>query len=199
MDKKVLEKYGLKTYFFTTDFYRRLVGDPQNKYFMTKFKDVSNDTRVYKGEGNTIMDRFQKIAFAVVEGVGSRDGKDVDVLKLVMADTRLKTICLYDPVAPRVNDLDENGLRKEQPEENKHIQAVANYLESEYREKANLNLDVFGTWIMKIEDCTPTQVDEMTPLFVAYYIYVLLKGLKLPFFKQEELSRFTANLIKLIS
>lgn len=121
MDKKVLEKYGLRTFFFTTDFYRRLIGDPQKKYFLTKFKDVSKDTHAYKGEGNTILDRFQKIAFAVVEGVGSKDGKDVEVFKLVMVDTRMKTISLYDPTSPGINDVDENGNRKEQPEENKHI------------------------------------------------------------------------------
>lgn len=76
---------------------------------------------------------------------------------------------------------------------------MANYLESEFREKANLNLDVFGSWLLRIEDCTPTQVDEMTPLFTAYYIYVLLKGLKQPFFKHEELIKFNSKLQKMIS
>lgn len=58
MDRAVLEKYGLKAYFFSTHFYRRLVGDPAKKYFVTKYREVQHETRAYKGEGNTIMDRF---------------------------------------------------------------------------------------------------------------------------------------------
>lgn len=145
MDKGVLEKYGLKAYFFTTDFYRKLVGDPSKKYFVNRYKDVQQETRGYQGEGNTIMDRFNKIIFPLVEGVGRRGGQDVEVFKLIVVDTRLKHIILYDPVASRLNDLDEYGQKKEQAAENKHIQAIANYLESEYRQKANLNLEVFGS------------------------------------------------------
>jgi hypothetical protein len=113
MDRAVLEKYGLKSYFFTSYFYRRLVGDPSKKYFVTKFREVKHETRGYKGEGNTIMDRFQKLIFPVVEVVGRKKGEDVEVFKLVVVDTRLKHIILYDSTVERLNDVDENGQRIE--------------------------------------------------------------------------------------
>jgi hypothetical protein len=200
MDQTALTKYGLKAYFFTTSFYRLFIGDLDRKYFLTKYKNVKHETKMYSGEGNTIFDKYQKVLFPVLEVYGPSTGhrKITEVFKLIVVDSIKKEIVLYDASRPRLNEVDDKGNYLKDPKENKHVQAIANYIEQEFYDKCYLNVEVFDSWRFRRAECTQTDNDDMTSLFVCYYAYVILKGLKQPFFNGKEIKKFTGKLKKMV-
>lgn len=186
MDSNLLERYNLKTYFFTADMYRLYISDLTKKFFITKYERVKNMTKPYKKPNKTIFEEFQKVAIPVIE-----INNTIESYKLVIVDSMKRELVLYDP-------LQSTSKQAEQAKDNRHLIAIANYVEQEYFDKGQVEADVFNTWRFNIADCTSTEDIRHTGLFTAYYLYILAKGMKQPFFKGKELNSFIAKIASTI-
>ena len=156
------------------------------KYYTTKYERVRHSTNAFKGENKTIFDQFQKVVFPVLE-IDESLSKKV-IFKVVIVDTVRKEILLYDPVTP----LDKN--RVPIGREDKHLIAIASYVEQEYYDKSYLTINVADTWRLLRADCTNTSDTSMSSLYCCYYLYTILKGVRQHFFDGKEISKFHRKL-----
>ena len=182
MDSNLLERYNLRTFFFTADMYRLYIADLSKKFFITKFERVKGMTKPYMKPNKTIFEAFQKVAIPVIEM-----NNTIESYKLIIVDSSRREIILYDPLLSTTRNPDE-------PKDNRHLIAIANYVEQEYFDKAQVEADVYNTWSFNIADCTSTEDIRHTGLFTAYYLYILAKGMKQPFFKGKDLNSFIAKI-----
>jgi len=182
LDSAVLDKYCLKAYFFTTEFYRDYVTNLEKKFFTTKYERVKHITNLYKGEGKTIFDQFQKIVFPIPV---LEDSNKLS-FKVIIADSIRKELTLYDPK----RNLNNDYVRTQNPREDKHLSSIASYIEQEYGDKSYLNIDVASKWRILFGECTQTENREMSGLYICYYVYTILKGVRQPFFSTTEISKF---------
>lgn len=193
MKEGILSKYQLKAYFFTTDFYRTLIGNKlDKKYFATHFDRVRHMTNQYKGENKTIFDQFQKVIIPVVEFYNEDSSRLL--FKLIVIDCIKKEIILYNPQSPINPDVAALKLAKD----DKQISAIASYVEQEYYDKCYFNEDVHGKWRLTLADCSQTADISMSGLYVCLYIYTILKGQKQPFFKSSEITKFHRKLKSMV-
>lgn len=186
MDSNLLDRYNLRTFFFTTELYRLFISDLSKKFFLTKYERVKSMTRAYSKPNKTIFESFQKIAVPVIE-----INNGIESFKLVIIDCLKKELILYDPLGGLVG-------KGEEPKDNKHLLAIASYVEQEYFDKAQTDADVHKTWIFTKADCTTTEDIRHSGLFTAYYLYILAKGMKQPFFRGKELNSFIAKIVSTV-
>ena len=181
MDQDLLKRYNLKAYFFPTDFYKLFVNDLSKKFLVTKYERVKKMTTPYTKPKPLVFEVFQKIFIPVIEIINA-----THTYKLVVIDTFKRSITLYDPITSR--------QKEEEPKDNKHLIAVANFIEQEYYDKAQIDADVVNTWEYVIADCTTTDDAGHSALFVCNFIYILIKGMKQPFFKGKDLNGLIAKI-----
>lgn len=182
MDQTLLRKYNLRSYFFCTDMFKLLVNDLTKKFYVTKYERVKHMSRPYARPNKSIFEEFQKIVIPVIEVINQ-----TQTYKLIMVDTFRKSLTLYDPLTLTTD-------KAESSKENKHLIAVATFIEHEYFDKAGIEADVFNQWAFEKADCTATEDIRHSGLFVAFYLYILLKGQKQPFFRGKELNGFISKM-----
>lgn len=184
-DQNLLQRYNLKAFFFNTDFYRLFINDLNKKFFVTKYERVRHMTKAYSKLRDTVFDKFQKIIIPVIEIMNTEE-----TYKLVVIDCLKKSLTLYDPL----KGISRKDAAPEIARDNKHLIAISNWVEQEYYDKAQQEADVYNTWLFVDGDCTTTENPAHSALFVSYYIYTILKGVKLPFFRGKELNDFIAKI-----
>lgn len=184
-DQNLLQRYNLRAFFFNTDFYGLFINDLNKKFFVTKYERVRHMTKAYSKVRETVFDRFQKIVIPVIEILNTEE-----TYKLVVIDCLKKSITLYDPL----KGISRKDASPEIPRDNKHLIAISNWIEQEYYDKAQQEADVYNSWLFVDGDSTNTDNPAHSALFVSYYIYTILKGIKLPFFRGKELNEFIAKI-----
>jgi len=184
MDQQLLSRYNLKTLFFTTDLFRGLVVDLSKQFFITRYEKVKHMTKAYSTPGRSIFAVFNKLSIPVVDlSVPTQPG-----YKLIVVDPVTSTLSLYDPLH-RPSQGGGDSIHAD-----RYMLAISAWIDQEYMDKGLPNPDVLHRWKWVRADCTGTEDRMHSALFVSMYLYTIVKGVRQPFFKGQELNRFISKI-----